>query len=251
MAAADGRATFHRMTPPHTSPALAALLSRRPDELQWLGPTALSGFFFAVAAAPELIEPSEWLELVFGPGGPEADSEEELQAAVEALFALYNESAALARVYDEPALPAWIAVRADPEANVGGDAPLASWSRGFAYGHRWLADLWDHPLPDGLDQQFGAVMICLTFFGLDERLPALMRDVLPGREVPDVAALFIERFSEGLAGYTEMGRALEEALAEADDEGEAPPRPAATGRNQPCPCGSGIKYKRCCERAVH
>src|SRR5262245_4096858 len=31
--------------------------------------------------------------------------------------------------------------------------------------------------------------------------------------------------------------------------GEAPPAPAAgVGRNEPCPCGSGRKFKRCCGR---
>ncbi len=28
-------------------------------------------------------------------------------------------------------------------------------------------------------------------------------------------------------------------------------RPEKAGRNDPCPCGSGKKYKRCCERKTH
>jgi hypothetical protein len=31
-------------------------------------------------------------------------------------------------------------------------------------------------------------------------------------------------------------------------EGEAPEPPAPAGRNDPCPCGSGKKYKKCCGR---
>jgi len=30
--------------------------------------------------------------------------------------------------------------------------------------------------------------------------------------------------------------------------GEAGPKPRRVGRNEPCPCGSGKKYKRCCGR---
>jgi hypothetical protein len=29
-----------------------------------------------------------------------------------------------------------------------------------------------------------------------------------------------------------------------------PPRPGKIGRNDPCPCGSGLKYKKCCLRWV-
>ena len=28
--------------------------------------------------------------------------------------------------------------------------------------------------------------------------------------------------------------------------GERVPRPKKVGRNDPCPCGSGKKYKKCC-----
>ena len=33
-------------------------------------------------------------------------------------------------------------------------------------------------------------------------------------------------------------------------EGEPPPAPRKVGRNDPCPCGSGLKYKKCCGRAA-
>jgi preprotein translocase subunit SecA len=32
--------------------------------------------------------------------------------------------------------------------------------------------------------------------------------------------------------------------------GEPPPAPRKVGRNDPCPCGSGLKYKKCCGRAA-
>jgi SWIM/SEC-C metal-binding protein len=38
-----------------------------------------------------------------------------------------------------------------------------------------------------------------------------------------------------------------------DDEGPGPPataRAPTVGRNDPCPCGSGRKYKRCCASAA-
>jgi uncharacterized protein len=245
------------MPTPPSSPELDALLARRPAELHWLDPTALSGFFFAVAAAPELIEPGEWMEMVFGEDGPDAESMAELSAAVETLFAIYAEAAAMARTYDEPGLPAWIEVRPVPVDNLGGDAPLATWSRGFAYGHSWLEELWDVPLPDDLDRQFGSVFACLVLFGLDDELGPFMRRVFPGTELPELAATCVQMFAEAIQGYARMGEVVEEfrtQLVEDDGDPEAAGAgftPQAVGRDEPCPCGSGLKYMRCCGKAVH
>jgi preprotein translocase subunit SecA len=62
--------------------------------------------------------------------------------------------------------------------------------------------------------------------------------------------------------FTEMGRQLREAmgmhLIDAEDGGasawggaiDSPPVPVRSapkvGRNEPCPCGSGKKFKKCC-----
>jgi preprotein translocase subunit SecA len=50
------------------------------------------------------------------------------------------------------------------------------------------------------------------------------------------------------AAYTETGPSLDSAEPETR---KAPPRPPGSpsdkvGRNDPCPCGSGKKYKKCC-----
>lgn len=46
------------------------------------------------------------------------------------------------------------------------------------------------------------------------------------------------------AGYAPHYRSLDEP-----DERQAAPQPAGIGRNDPCPCGSGKKYKKCCGAA--
>jgi SEC-C motif len=59
----------------------------------------------------------------------------------------------------------------------------------------------------------------------------------------------IEHFSRRLDRLKEVGRLLKSA-------GPAPPTPftvsglAKAGRNDPCPCGSGRKYKKCCLHAA-
>ena len=72
-------------------------------------------------------------------------------------------------------------------------------------------------------------------------------------EVPALCALFLEEMQqEGrIAGGRALGlflKALKEPYLEAAGGKQKPYRApaAAIGRNDPCPCGSGKKYKKCC-----
>jgi hypothetical protein len=50
-----------------------------------------------------------------------------------------------------------------------------------------------------------------------------------------------------LEGYTR--KELAEPRRQRLDSAQPDPRPKRVGRNDPCPCGSGKKYKRCCARS--
>ena len=89
-----------------------------------------------------------------------------------------------------------------------------------------------------------------------EHLPRLDLPVDVRAEVPPIVRAFFETLQDAgrLGNGYDLGR-LVGALAPAYQERlnpkgglRAPPlRPAATiGRNDPCPCGSGRKYKKCC-----
>ncbi len=69
-------------------------------------------------------------------------------------------------------------------------------------------------------------------------------DLRASRAAENLADVFEER------GIKPSEDALD-ALAVLDEQDEAPPEPAENkfknvGRNDPCPCGSGRKYKKCC-----
>ena len=79
-------------------------------------------------------------------------------------------------------------------------------------------------------------------------LPASVREV-----VPEVVQRFLEALQEEgrLGGGRRLGlyvRALAGAYRDATSHAPKPIVAQATklGRNDPCPCGSGLKYKRCC-----
>lgn len=95
-----------------------------------------------------------------------------------------------------------------------------------------------------------------TVFG--QHLPRLVLPVAVRDDVPEVVARFFEFLQDGGRlgeGYTwaEQVRTLR---VPGQPEGKPTPAAKATpirkanampvGRNDPCPCGSGKKYKKCC-----
>jgi uncharacterized protein len=112
--------------------------ARTPDTLRY---HERQGFLFAVASAPELIEPSEWMPLVFGDAEPGFASLDEAKLFTGELMSLYNAVNATVRA-DTPTVPADCVFREDVLTNLDDDAPIGQWSRGFMRGHTWLEELW-------------------------------------------------------------------------------------------------------------
>jgi uncharacterized protein len=123
----------------------------------------LQGFLLAVASAPELIPPSEWMPLVFGDTEPDYTSVDEARRVLGDLMSLYN-AVNTSVIGETAAVPADCVFRDDVLANLAPDAPVSQWSRGFMRGHTWLEDVWDSYIPEDLDDQFAATLLALSFF---------------------------------------------------------------------------------------
>lgn len=203
----------------------------------------LEGFLFAVVAAPELVPPSEWVPFVFGDDEPAFDRAEDAQGVLTDLMALYNRIAS--SVTDERvALPAGCVFRADTLSNFDDDAPISQWSRGFVWGHQWLENAWSPYVPGDFDEQFSTMLIVLSFFSSRQIADAFLKEL--GRsDIEETAARFHQVFPAIMAEYARLGRSIQQALLPDD---RAPVQPKI-GRNTPCPCGSGRKYKKCCGSA--
>jgi len=76
-----------------------------------------------------------------------------------------------------------------------------------------------------------------------------MADEFSGADVTveGLAEMFCRVFPDATMEYAGIGRVIYEAVLEAG-EGMQDSKPAAAplGRNDPCPCGSGKKSKKCC-----
>ena len=216
----------------------------------------LPGFLFAIANAPELIPPSEWIGEVFGGEMPVFDDAVQAQAVHGALLEQYNEVNEFSLECEEGELPPGCSLLADPTRNLEDNAPIAHWAQGFRKGYLWLEDTWHSYLPDEeptddeelseMSEELLSIIMVLGFFSARRLAEAFARET--GGELSAMTNAMYEAFPVAIQGYISIGRSMQEAYAEAQE----PVRRASpkVGRNDPCPCGSGKKYKRCCGAAA-
>ena len=205
---------------------------------------AVDGFFCALIASPELVTPSVYLPVIFG--GEEGLSaiflaQGEGQVTLSLLMRYWNLIAA-DFTKDAVHLPYVLEV---PAAGVPGQA----WARGFMRGTRLAPLGWDELFTS--DDEGDVVIIPLLAGEVDPEWPKepltkekeldLLKTVAVG------AGRAYRYFAEARSEFADD--AIDEDLALGDDEYypetfvRAEPK---IGRNEPCPCGSGKKYKKCC-----
>ena len=202
----------------------------------------LQGFLFTIAAAPEMVMPSEFLPLVWGDREPDFADVAEAQTIMGGVLALFNEINT-GMSDDGAGLPDDCRFRDDLMSNLEPDAPISQWSRGFSHGHLWLKESWDAHRPAELADDLAMMMLVLSFFSsrrMAERL--LKTSVDRSQSLETMAETMRSAFLPALADYARVGR----SLFQAQMKSQAQPVEPKVGRNAPCPCGSGKKYKRCC-----
>jgi uncharacterized protein len=223
--------------------------ARAPQTLQY---TELQGFLFAVVNAPEVIVPSEWLPVVFGGETPEFKGPAELGVIHTALMDEYN---AVSAATAAKQLPPGCVLREDVLANLEDDAPLSRWSRGFSIGYQWLEPTWHDHLPKVGDEQadedkfetvLGSILVALCFFSSRRMAERLSKET--GVELRILAARVHHLLPEATMQYANIARELQLEAVQRAIQGPIPFQRASpkVGRNDPCPCGSGRKHKRCC-----
>ena len=242
---------------PPVDPALKEILddfAARQDDDETLDFDRLAGFFFGLLACPELVMPSEWTEVI--QGDVVFEDEGEAQRVMEARMQLYNWAAECWND-DLPALPPGCAPADDPMVDVDEDTGFSRWCRGAIIAHGWLSDAWQGAVPEGSDEDriIGMTALALSFFiGRDYAEQAAETMGLGADQLPSIA----ETFRFGVLDSVEEYIAIGKRFRRQDRQPAGPTRstPAIStkvGRNEPCPCGSGKKYKKCCggPRSVH
>lgn len=216
---------------------LSALLHALPVENMPMTLSELDGYVVGVLTCPDFIPPSEWMPHVWGETGeahfPDQKSAETTIAAV---MAHYN-SVAEAMTRSHLVEPVY---EVDPNSD---EVMWEPWIDGFTRAMGLRADAWERML-DQADEETRATMIFLM----------ALQEIYTGRskftdeeidkidlEAPDLIPSCVATIL--CQSRPELSRAQPANLSEMPFT--ASPRP---GRNDPCSCGSGRKYKRCCGR---
>jgi uncharacterized protein len=200
----------------------------------------LGGFFFGMLGGPALIPPSQWMPVVFGQGEADYHDMDEANAVVGALMAHYNTMAVTVGADRLVTLD-------DVGLNSDSEETLRPWSRGFVRGYGLVRDAWDDALKD-LDEdeaeRFETIGTILTIWA-DAAMYKELNE-LNDSEMKRMLTECRKAFVSSLNYYASLGLTIyrETHLRPQGASVKQPHRPV--GRNDPCPCGSGKKYKKCC-----
>lgn len=174
----------------------------------------MHGFLFAVACSPEMIEPSEWLEMIFNEEDAQFADEDEAELIISTIVDIYNE------IVDEvlenrPVLPACCRILTPAMENFGENSSLAAWARGFLDGHEWLSEIWETCLPKELDEELGACLMMLFFFA-DRELAVAFRDHSENNSltVDKLAETCVGSFENAMMSYAHIGHAIRNVISE-------------------------------------
>ncbi|MBB5015507.1 UPF0149 family protein [Rehaibacterium terrae] len=219
------------------------LLERRAVPFRGFSLEALDGFLSALAVGPEPVPAEEWQPLVWGPKPPRWDSAE-LAAEVERLLGgLWN--TVLRRVRHDgddlpEALAPLVALPDDPLADHPDDLDIGhDWALGFFAGIELRGEAWDRWLD--AEPWIDEAVELLERLATGEVLAADPQD-------PPTPLSYRERLEIVFAIPDLLADLHQHRIDQATPR--APVRRAPQpGRNDPCPCGSGRKFKVCCAAA--
>jgi len=189
----------------------------------------VDGFVTALAIGPETVPIDEWVSGLWGDPAPFRDA----AARQRAIAALQDRFDDIVQALD-----------GDSDAYVPlfwrtaeGVIVVENWAEGFLEGMRLRFAAWQ---PMFRDQEAGTFLFPMLIATADERELAKLQ--IPQAERDEVAANLPELIRLGVLAMDRFWkvRYLDSLVGSVRRER------AKVGRNDPCPCGSGRKYKRCC-----
>lgn len=202
--------------------------------------SAVDGFMHALAVGPTTVHPKQWLPKIWGTKEmmPAMDSIEELNHMLGLVMRHFN--SIIAGLEDDPReiSPCWSTMVYEGDEREYDDAE--AWAYGFVLGMRLCWKDWQPLLstPQGQAWFRPIALLGEDAYSLEQdeltRTPA-MRSELAQQIPPAVLDMHAHWLPLRLAVYQrEVAKSMQ----------------PKTGRNDPCPCGSGAKFKKCCGAAA-
>jgi uncharacterized protein len=190
--------------------------------------SALDGYLTAIVSGPVMIQPVQWLAGMWGDFEPHWKNENEFQIIYELIVRHLNGIAGHLMTEPESFEPMFLEQVQDGETGVLVD----EWCYGYLKGVELSKDQWNTHDAE-ITPLIDPVMTFATEAGWaqlermsEEEIAQLQEDIAPN--IREIYTFWLERREH-----------LEPLLKHPNQE-------VRTGRNDPCPCGSGKKYKKCC-----
>ena len=221
----------------------------------------IHGFLFGLCSAPVAVTPMDWIPTLFGDNDDIMEAIVADQDSFQVLVDFYNYMMDQVQI-ENPELPQTLVISNAMSENFGMESELGQWSQGFIDASEWLADVWDSAMIDVLEEDYTVKSVMLGFFS-DESFSRELHEELVEEDnltFEDVYEDFLRVLPDTLKAYAFLGRKIYEL--QLDDESvddrdvnsvrdhfvaeqpfTAEPK---VGRNDPCSCGSGKKFKKCC-----
>ena len=203
-----------------------------------MGLSTMEGFFAALALGPRTVPPSEWLpwiwDSVAGGADPAAVAGDEAKRMSNLVLRRHN--AVVGKLLSNPA-------GFRPLYDRGDRWGTTEWCEGFLLGTTLDEDEWER-----LRAAHPEWLAPFERLGTEDGIDRIMEDDDAERWIAGIVPALAKIHAHWAeARAAQPGRVPDAA----HDAGGALHEPAArtmpkVGRNDPCPCGSGKKYKKCC-----
>lgn len=202
------------------------------------------GYLTGISISPRMIMPNEWISYLFD-DKIEFKNKDDAEFVFSFLFELYNRI--IDEIHNEEIFPLLPAI----EDENGVHVIARDWCRGFIFATTLYRDEFflyidedDDNLIDILILYYLAEMDEIDEHALKRVITDLKKDKMELIDsIPDIVLFMYDYFQEN---YYDKDYYEDEFN---DEEEKIKPIKKATpkiGRNDPCPCGSGKKYKNCC-----
>ena len=213
---------------------LAEYLESDEERLEFYSLAELDGFLTCLAVGPEPISEAEWLPLVFPDDAPVPEGEQNLQELKG--IALGHYADIVHRLSQGEVNPITWSLR-----DLSIDA--SDWAAGFAVAMTLREEPWRRMTSSGSGALLAPILLlCSQELGLDEEEEFELEELYDEdwSTLMEESADAIPASVLGIAAYWRMTPAEQRAFSRQINSH------MKIGRNDPCPCGSGRKFKKCC-----
>ncbi len=225
----------------------------------------LKGYLFGLAMTPGIILPSEWLPIIFDDKYPIYESKKQMEEMNECLMEVYN---SFITHFDNKTLDFPFS---EEFLNSGNMEKIYEWVSGFEEALILREELWDPAefpkISDAkAEELYYAMMVIQGLTDPDDvadffaAMPEeIFKEAFPDTEGEDldhemrVQALLISSLPLSVSTLQGHARKVEKDRQKGLQQAtihQLPTRSTKVGRNEPCPCNSGKKYKKCCGTPV-